>query len=634
MVSASAHPSTTYADAPRNWSPPSRTMAAADALFMFFDIAASTLIFIKPTGGGIHRVVFGTFTLFAICSVLVMPRSAIYLSTKRCVVIGLWKESSWIAFRLTYQMDHKVVATLMKPSLDRVSIADMSQSYALVSWMQHKCSTTSSLSSAQMHLARWRSINECFHESLAPQIPHLSCVDILWWCRTSTDGIEARARRHTSLEEVSRSLRRGQAQQASKMAQLVVSHNAYVGLGSSCACSACQSKWVEFRSIGLASSGKPIYNGNKNNPCTTHTLGKSAAHSGFFFFFLHSPVVHTPYPQNPINLKPPSESPPPLPMAATLFSTSLSPQFLSLSAKPAPAAASATAAFPSVPPPQLRALTAASAAGWRPLAPVRAAAAVAEELDAEGKDGGEEEVVEEFSADLRVFVGNLPFSVDSAQLAGLFEQAGSVEMVEVCVCVPIELSIRRPYRVSLTLSAFIFVVLLNKLILPVLVIYDKLTGRSRGFGFVTMSSVEEAEAAVEQFNGYVLEGRSLRVNSGPAPPRDQSSPRGSRGEAKRVYVGNLSWGVDNTALANLFKEQGEVLEARVIYDRESGRSRGFGFVTFASDEEVENAISNLDGADLDGRQIRVTVAESRPPRQQNGFLAVVSLVLHHTTPYG
>ncbi|TKV95878.1 hypothetical protein SEVIR_9G391200v4 [Setaria viridis] len=261
-------------------------------------------------------------------------------------------------------------------------------------------------------------------------------------------------------------------------------------------------------------------------------------------------------------------------MAATLFSTSLSPQFLSLSAKPTPAAPSATAAFPSGPP-QLRALSAA-AAGWRPLAPVRAAAAVAEELEAEGQAGGEED--EEFSADLRIFVGNLPFSVDSAQLAGLFEQAGSVEMVEV--------------------------------------IYDKLTGRSRGFGFVTMSSVEEVEVAVEQFNGYVLDGRSLKVNSGPAPPREQSSPRGPRGEANRVYVGNLSWGVDNSALANLFNKQGEVLEARVIYDRESGRSRGFGFVTYGSSEEVENAISNLDGADLDGRQIRVTVAESRPPRGQ------------------
>ncbi|XP_066387867.1 RNA-binding protein CP29B, chloroplastic-like [Miscanthus floridulus] len=259
-------------------------------------------------------------------------------------------------------------------------------------------------------------------------------------------------------------------------------------------------------------------------------------------------------------------------MATTLFSTSLSPQFLSLSAKPTTAAPSA-AAFPSGLP-QLHALSAA-AAGFRPLEPVRAAAAAAvtEELEAEGQPGGEE-----FSENLRVFVGNLPFSVDSAQLAGLFEQAGSVEMVEV--------------------------------------IYDKLTGRSRGFGFVTMSSVEEVEAAVEQFNGYVLDGRSLRVNSGPPPPRDQSSPRVSRGDANRVYVGNLSWGVDNSALANLFSGQGEVLEARIVYDRESGRSRGFGFVTYGSAEEVENAISNLDGADLDGRQIRVTVAESKPPRRQ------------------
>jgi nucleolin len=114
-------------------------------------------------------------------------------------------------------------------------------------------------------------------------------------------------------------------------------------------------------------------------------------------------------------------------MAATLFSTSLLPQFLSLSAKPAAAAPSA-AAFPSGLP-QLHALSAA-AVGFRPLEPVRAAAtaAVTEELEAEGRSGGDE-----FSDDLRVFVGNLPFSVDSAQLAGLFEQAGSVEMVEVGV---------------------------------------------------------------------------------------------------------------------------------------------------------------------------------------------------------
>ncbi|KAF8101837.1 hypothetical protein N665_0201s0150 [Sinapis alba] len=202
-----------------------------------------------------------------------------------------------------------------------------------------------------------------------------------------------------------------------------------------------------------------------------------------------------------------------------------------------------------------------------------------------------------FSADLKLFVGNLPFNVDSAQLAQLFESAGNVEMVEV--------------------------------------IYDKVTGRSRGFGFVTMSSVSEVEAAAQQFNGYELDGRQLRVNAGPPPPkREDSFSRGPRssfggsgygggggagagaGSGNRVYVGNLSWGVDDMALESLFGEQGKVVEARVIYDRDSGRSKGFGFVTYNSAQEVQNAIQTLDGADLDGRQIRVSEAEARPPRRQ------------------
>jgi nucleolin len=101
-----------------------------------------------------------------------------------------------------------------------------------------------------------------------------------------------------------------------------------------------------------------------------------------------------------------------------------------------------------------------------------------------------------------------------------------------------------------------------------------------------------------------FQGRPLRVNSGPPPPRDDSAPRALRGgggggsfadSANKVYVGNLAWGVDNSTLENLFSEQGQVLDAKVIYDRESGRSRGFGFVTYGSSEEVNNAISNLDG---------------------------------------
>nr|XP_034601752.1 29 kDa ribonucleoprotein A, chloroplastic-like [Setaria viridis] len=232
-----------------------------------------------------------------------------------------------------------------------------------------------------------------------------------------------------------------------------------------------------------------------------------------------------------------------------------------------------------------------SALGRRVFEPV--AVAALSEYETESAEQEEEEGAEEFSEDLKLFVGNLPFSVDSAQLAELFEQAGSVEMVEV--------------------------------------VYDRMTGRSRGFGFVTMSSAEEAGAAVEQFNSYVtlplkqtFQGRPLRVNSGPPSPRDDSAPRAPRGGGgggnfvdlgNKIYVGNLAWGVDNSTLENLFSEQGRVLDAKVIYDRESGRSRGFGFVTYGSAEEVNNAISNLDGIDLDGRQIRVTIAESKPWRE-------------------
>lgn len=94
------------------------------------------------------------------------------------------------------------------------------------------------------------------------------------------------------------------------------------------------------------------------------------------------------------------------------------------------------------------------------------------------------------------------------------------------------------------------------------------------------------------------------MNSGPPPARREGSPlRGgfSRGggasfdNTNRVYVGNLAWGVDNLALETLFSEQGKVLEAKVVYDRDSGRSRGFGFVTYSSADEVNNAIDSLNG---------------------------------------
>lgn len=197
----------------------------------------------------------------------------------------------------------------------------------------------------------------------------------------------------------------------------------------------------------------------------------------------------------------------------------------------------------------------------------------------------EEEDIENSSpsANLKVFVGNLPWSVDSAELAELFKDSGDVTMVEV--------------------------------------IYDRQTGRSRGFAFVTMATQADADEAVEKFNGYEYQGRTLRVNSGPPPPKDSFAPRGGfRNEkpsgnynsANRVFVGNLPWGADDLSLEQLFSDHGKVMEAKVVYDRETGRSRGFGFVTLSSPQEIEEAISSLDGSDMDGRQIKVTLAETKP----------------------
>ncbi|HAE87554.1 TPA: RNA-binding protein [Candidatus Marinimicrobia bacterium] len=77
-----------------------------------------------------------------------------------------------------------------------------------------------------------------------------------------------------------------------------------------------------------------------------------------------------------------------------------------------------------------------------------------------------------------------------------------------------------------------------------------------------------------------------------------------------IYVGNLPWGVSEEALKNLFSEYGTVDTARVITDRNSGRSKGFGFVEMSNDSEAQKAIEALNGKEMDGRALRVN--EARP----------------------
>ena len=79
-----------------------------------------------------------------------------------------------------------------------------------------------------------------------------------------------------------------------------------------------------------------------------------------------------------------------------------------------------------------------------------------------------------------------------------------------------------------------------------------------------------------------------------------------------IYVGNLSFNTDNSQLEDLFAEHGSVHSANVITDRETGRSRGFGFVEMDDDTEARRAIEELDGQQVDGRSLRVN--EARPRR--------------------
>ncbi len=84
--------------------------------------------------------------------------------------------------------------------------------------------------------------------------------------------------------------------------------------------------------------------------------------------------------------------------------------------------------------------------------------------------------------------------------------------------------------------------------------------------------------------------------------------------AKNIYVGNLSYDTRDDGLAAAFEQYGEVRSARVITDRETGRSRGFGFVEMEDNEAADSAIAALNGAELDGRPLRVNEARPREPR--------------------
>jgi cold-inducible RNA-binding protein len=87
--------------------------------------------------------------------------------------------------------------------------------------------------------------------------------------------------------------------------------------------------------------------------------------------------------------------------------------------------------------------------------------------------------------------------------------------------------------------------------------------------------------------------------------------KGERIVSKKLFVGSLSWNTTDEGLRRAFEKFGEVLEAKVIKDRETDRSRGFGFVSFANPKDAMDAMAAMDGQELDGRTIKVNEAQER-----------------------
>jgi RNA recognition motif-containing protein len=88
--------------------------------------------------------------------------------------------------------------------------------------------------------------------------------------------------------------------------------------------------------------------------------------------------------------------------------------------------------------------------------------------------------------------------------------------------------------------------------------------------------------------------------------------------AKKLYVGNLSYNTTEDGLRNLFADFGNVASAKIVFDRETGNSKGFGFIEMSTDEEASAAIAGTNGREYDGRQLRVNEAMDKPRRDRNG----------------
>ena len=85
-------------------------------------------------------------------------------------------------------------------------------------------------------------------------------------------------------------------------------------------------------------------------------------------------------------------------------------------------------------------------------------------------------------------------------------------------------------------------------------------------------------------------------------------------DKKKIFVGNLPWSIDSAGLGDLFSTYGKIVDAVIISNKMTGQSRGFGFVTFETEEAAEKAIAEMNNKDIEGRNIVVNIAKKREER--------------------
>lgn len=155
---------------------------------------------------------------------------------------------------------------------------------------------------------------------------------------------------------------------------------------------------------------------------------------------------------------------------------------------------------------------------------------------------------------------------------------------------------------------------------------DRNTNRPRGFGFVTMANRAGADDAIAQMDNTQLDGRTIRVNEG--RPKGQG-PDGGRGfgpggrsgfnaegkEDVKLYVGSLSFETTEDMVREHFQKYGEIKDCFLPTDRNTGKVRGFAFVTMAA-ADAQKACEDSDAAELDGRTL--TVNEAQPKGARGG----------------